>query len=68
MAHKGKWARICERKKGQECFNCANRLNIKETKAGVSVTCDIGYGSRTLDFPRNVTQTPYCGAWKSTNK
>lgn len=68
MSHKSKWAKMCERKKGQECFNCANRKNIKETNAGVSVSCDIGYGLRTITFPHNVTQTSYCGAWKSTNK
>lgn len=68
MAHKGKWAKMCERKKGQECFNCANRLDIKETKTDIIVSCDIGYGTRKLTFSRRINQVPYCGAWKNTDK
>ena len=48
MAHKGKWAKICGVQKNQECI----------------VSCDIGYGKRTLKFSRN--QSPYCGAWKNS--
>lgn len=53
MAHKGKSARICGIKSGQECFNCVNRQSIKETKIEIIVSCDIGYGTRTLKFSRN---------------
>ena len=62
MAHKGKWGRICGVQKNQECFNCARRQEIKETKTDIIVSCDIGHGTRTLKFSRN--QSPYCGAWK----
>ena len=63
MAHKGKWAKVCGVQKNQECFNCARWHEIKETKTDIIVSCDIGYGTRTLKFPRN--RLPYCGAWKS---
>ena len=61
MAHDGKWRKICGIKKSQDCFNCANKQKITETKNKVTVTCDIGYGQRTLEFRRYIL--PYCGAW-----
>ena len=61
MAHNGKWRRACGIKKSQECYNCANKQKIIESKNKITVVCDIGYGQRTLDFSRNVTA--YCGAW-----
>lgn len=64
MAHKSKWRKICNIQSGQDCFNCANRTEIKETKTQIEVSCDYGYGTRTLKFSRN--QEPYCGAWKNS--
>ena len=61
MAHNGKWRRVCGIGKSQECYNCANKQKIIESKNKITVVCDIGYGQRTLDFSRNVTA--YCGAW-----
>jgi hypothetical protein len=61
MAHNGKWRRSCGIKKSQECYNCANKQKITESKNKVTVVCDIGCGQRTLDFSRCVTA--YCGAW-----
>jgi len=61
MAHKGKWRKVCGIEKSQECYNCANKQKITETKDKITVACDIGYGKRTLDFSRHIT--PYCGAW-----
>lgn len=65
MAHNGKWRRICGIKKSQECYNCANKQKITESKNKVTVVCDIGYGQRTLDFSRSVTA--YCGSWCESN-
>jgi hypothetical protein len=61
MAHNGKWRRACGIKKSQECHNCSNKLEIRESKDKVTVVCNIGYGMRTLDFSRRVT--PYCACW-----
>lgn len=55
MAHKGKWAKICGVQKNQECFNCARRQEIKETKTEFIVSCDIGHGTRTLKFSQPVS-------------
>lgn len=65
MAHNGKWRKSCGIKKSQECYNCANKQKIIESKNKITVVCDIGYGQRILNFSRNVTA--YCGAW-SENK
>lgn len=66
MAHKGEWRKICGIRESRECFNCANKQNITETKNKITVVCDIGYGQRTLDFSRHTT--PYCGAWCGKSK
>lgn len=64
MAHKGKWAKICGVKSGQECFNCARKQKIKETKTEYIVSCNDGFRTRTLTFSRN--QRPYCGLWENS--
>ena len=61
MAHKGKWRKICQMNTSQDCFNCANKQKVIETKNKITVTCDVGHGQRTLDFARYMT--PFCGAW-----
>lgn len=59
MAHKGKWRKICGIQKSQDCYNCANKLEISETKNAITVTCNLDGLTRTIDFPR--CRTPYCG-------
>lgn len=65
MSHDGKWRRTCGIRKSQECYNCANRVEILEDKNNITVTCDLGFGCRTLQFSRRVT--PYCGAHRETS-
>ena len=66
MSHKGEWRKICDIQKSQDCFNCTNRQKITETKHKIIVTCDIGYGQRTLEFSRY--REPYCGSWCKKDK
>ena len=64
MSHDGRWRKICGINKSQECYNCANRVEILEDKNNITVTCDLGFGCRSLQFSRRVT--PYCGAYRGT--
>ena len=66
MSHDGRWKRTCGIHKSQECYNCANKVELLEDKYNITVTCDLGFGCRTLQFSRRVT--PYCGAYRGTEK
>ena len=63
MSHKTKWRQICRVSNNHDCYNCALKQKIKECKEKIMVTCDIGYGQRTLSFRRPAN--PFCGAWKA---
>lgn len=65
MAHKGKWRKICRVDTKHDCYNCANKQKIVETKNKITVFCDIGNGQRTVEFSRH--KSPFCGA-HSENK
>lgn len=57
-----KWCRI---KKGSNCFNCINRINVKETKTAITVRCKPdNLPERTIVFNRKTDPEPYCGLYK----
>ena len=65
MSHDGIQKRTCDIHKPQECYNCANKVELLEDKYNITVTCDIGFGCRSLQFSRRVT--PHCGAYRETS-
>lgn len=40
MSHKSKYRRVCGNRKGQDCYTCARKQKIVETKLHIIVTCD----------------------------
>ena len=57
------WRKICGIKRGQNCFNCANRIKIKETKHEIVVTCELNGVVREINFDRRIRPEPYCGGY-----
>ena len=57
------WRKTCGIKYGQNCFNCVNRIKIKETKSEIVVTCNLDGIVREISFNQNVHPEPYCGAY-----
>ena len=66
MSHKSKYRRVCGNRKGQDCYTCARKQKIVETKLHIIVTCDAEHGQRTIKFFRGVSDLPYCAAWKES--
>ena len=57
------WRKICGIMCNQNCFNCANRIKIKETKHEIVVTCELNGVVREINFDRRIRPEPYCGGY-----